>query len=116
MTKVSKLEIVKLVSQQYWSTLLMPRRSHTGSQRILQAPAHLSRGFHPRKFGRLALLVAMPRPTLACALLLLTTSPCCRAPLTFVRTAASAGWNQTLPGTDDPNEDGLSLILHVSHV
>ena len=95
----------------------MPRRSHTGSQRILQARRHLSRGFHPRKFGRLALpLVAMPRPTLACALLLLGTSPCCRAPLTFVRTAASAGWNQTLPGTDDPNEDGLSLILHVSHV
>ena len=58
----------------------------------------------------------MPRPTLACALLLLTTSPRCRAPLTFVRTAASAGWNQTLPGTDDPDEDGLSLTLHVSHV
>eukprot|EP00964_Phaeocystis_antarctica_P017552 scaffold9706_cov69-Phaeocystis_antarctica.AAC.2 len=32
----------------------MPRRSHTGSQRILQARQHLSRGFHPRKFGRLA--------------------------------------------------------------
>ena len=59
-------------------------------------------------------LVAMPR--LAWALLLLGTSPRCRAPLTFVRTAASAGWNQTLPGTDDPDEDGLSLTLHVSHV
>lgn len=76
---------------------------------------HLSRGFHRRKFGR-AQLVAMPRRTLACALLLLGTSPRCRAPLTFVRTAASAGWNQTLPGTDDPDEDGLSLVLHVSHV
>lgn len=48
---------------------------------------------------------------LACALLLLA-SPDCRAPLTFVRSAASADWNQTLP-TDDP-VDNLSLVLHVT--
>ena len=98
----------------------MPRLSHTETQRIVLLRAFVSfvTGFHPPKFGRCprASLVAMPRPTLACALLLLGTSPRCRAPLTFVRTAASAGWNQTLPGTDDPDEDGLSLVLHVSHV
>ena len=55
----------------------------------------------------------MPRPTTPCTLLLLVaTSPGCLAPLTFVRTAPDVAWNQTLPGTDDPEEDGLSLVLH----
>ena len=52
------------------------------------------------------------RRTLLCALLLAATSPGCRAPLTFVRTAPfDVAWNQTLPGTDDPEEDALELVL-----
>jgi hypothetical protein len=56
------------------------------------------------------------RRTLRWTLLLAATSPGCRAPLTFVRTAAfDIAWNQTLPGTDDPEEDGLSLFLCAAH-
>ena len=40
---------------------------------------------------------------------LLLASPGCRAPVTFVRRAPSADWNQTLP-TDDLED----LVLHVT--
>ena len=56
------------------------------------------------------------RRTLPCALLLAATSPGCRAPLTFVRTAPfDVAWNQTLPWTDDPEEDALELVLCSHH-
>ncbi len=56
------------------------------------------------------------RRTLPCALLLAAAPPGCRAPLTFVRTAPfDIAWNQTLPGTDDPEEDALELVLCSHH-
>ena len=73
---------------------------------------------HPRSTVRRprgAMTLNCTRSILSCALLLVATSPGCRAPLTLVRTAAfDIAWNQTLPGTEDPEEDGLSLVLRVS--